>query len=194
MGTHEYVDESLVDIVDWTTEPPSEVGRALALRIRGVGSTFFVSFNGDVQCTIDHTGHALNAQCLLLVILFVPSRQCICCMAQPIRVGESAIDISALPSHGHAHLMAWTQRCAYGATARARRGIFTLSGSEARACANELEDEFEERCGSQKMKSRLMDGGRQMDLALKDAGRRALERCCRKWTDSEVLGEAEAPG
>ena len=69
-----------------------------------------------------------------------------------------------------------TQRCAYGATARARRGTFTLSGGEARACANELEDEFEERCGSQKMKSRLMDGGRQMDMALKDAGRRAPER------------------
>ena len=92
-------------------------------------------------------------------------------MAQPIRAGESAIDISALPFHGHAHLMAWTQRYAYGATARARRGIFTLSGSGARACANELEDEFEERCGSQKMKGSLMDGGRQTDMAQKDAGR-----------------------
>ena len=54
---------------------------------------------------------------------------------------------------------------------------------------NELEDEFEERCGGQRMKSLLthggrrqigrqrqdQDGGRQMDLALKDAGPKVLE-------------------
>ena len=40
-------------------------------RIRDVVSTFFVSFNRVVRCTIDYTGHALHAQCLLLVILFV---------------------------------------------------------------------------------------------------------------------------
>ena len=114
-------------------------------------------------------------QCLLFVILFVPSRPCICCIAQAVRVEESALDIAALSLNGHAHLIVWTPRYAYGATARARRGIFTLSGSGAGACANELEDVFEERCGGQKMKSRLMDGGRDMDPALKDAGARALE-------------------
>ena len=54
---------------------------------------------------------------------------------------------------------------------------------------NELEDEFEERCGGQRMKSLLthggrrqtgrqrldQDGGRQVDLALKDAGPKAQE-------------------
>ena len=98
------------------------------------------------------------------------SRPCICCKAQAIRVEESALDISALSLHGQPYLIA-----SYGATARARRGKFTLSGSGAGACANELEDEFEERCGGQKMKSRLMDGGRHMDPALKDAGARDLE-------------------
>ena len=40
---------------------------------------------------------------------------------------------------------------------------------------NEL-DEFEiEKCGGQKMKRRLKDGGRDTDPALKDAGPRALE-------------------
>ena len=54
---------------------------------------------------------------------------------------------------------------------------------------NELEDEFEERCGGHRMKSLLthggrrqtgrqrldQDGGRQVDLALKDAGLKAQE-------------------
>ena len=96
-------------------------------------------------------------------------------MAQAIPVEEPALEISALSSHGHAYLIPWTPTNAYGAAARARRGIFTLSGSGAGACANELEDEFEERCGGQKTKSRLMDGGRHLDSALEDAGARALE-------------------
>ena len=115
-------------------------------------------------------------------------RPCICCMAKSIRVEVSDLDISALSLHGHAHLIAWTPRYAYGATARAREGKFTLSGSGAGACANELEDEFEiKRCGGQRMKSLLthagrrqigrqrqvQDGGRRVDPALKDAGTRA---------------------
>ena len=52
------------------------------MRIRDVVSTSFVSFNRVVQCTIDYTGHASHAQCLLSVILqdlafvawFKPSR------------------------------------------------------------------------------------------------------------------------
>ena len=39
---------------------------------------------------------------------------------------NQALDISALSLHGDAHLIAWTPRYAYGATARPRRGIFTL--------------------------------------------------------------------
>ena len=53
-------------------------------------------------------------------------RPCICCMAKSIRVEVSDLDISALSLHGHAHLIAWTPRYAYGATARAREGKFTL--------------------------------------------------------------------
>ena len=67
--------QSLVDAVDCTTAVTNRrkcwSGRALTLKIRDVVSTFFVSFNRVVQCTIDYTGHALHAQCLLLVILFV---------------------------------------------------------------------------------------------------------------------------
>ena len=51
-----------------------------------------------------------------------------------------------------------------------REVYFTLSGSGEGACANELENEFGERCGGQKMKSRLTDGGRHTDPALKDTG------------------------
>ena len=53
-----------------------------------------------------------------------------------------------------------------------QRCVNTPSGSGAGACTNGLEDEFEERCGGQ---SRLMDGGRHADLALKDAGPRAVD-------------------
>ena len=147
-------------------------GRALTLRIRDVGSTFFVSFNRVVQCTIDYTGHVLHAQC--------------CVAFSPCSVDQLTLTRWLKPSvlrnqplrfqpYRHAHLIAWTPRYAYGATARARRGIFTRSGSGAGACANELDDEFEERCGGQKMKSRLMDGGRHTDPSLKDAGARAQE-------------------
>ena len=59
------------------------------------------------------------------------SRPCICCKAQAIRVEEAALDISALSLHGHAHLITWTPRYAYGATARARRGVFTLRAGSA---------------------------------------------------------------
>ena len=45
-------------------DPPSQVplGKSTHIEIRDVGGTFFVSFNGVVQCTIDYTGHVLHAR------------------------------------------------------------------------------------------------------------------------------------
>ena len=45
-------------------DPPSQVplGKSTHIEIRDVGGTFFVSFNGVVQCTMDHTGHVLHAR------------------------------------------------------------------------------------------------------------------------------------
>ena len=45
-------------------DPPSQVllGKNTHVEIRDVGGTFFVSFNGVVQCTIDSTGHVLHAR------------------------------------------------------------------------------------------------------------------------------------
>ena len=61
-------------------------------------------------------------------------------LAQIIRVEESALDIlggTALPFHGHAHLIAWTPTYGYGATARARRGKFTLNFSSGAGAGEE---------------------------------------------------------
>ena len=90
-----------------------------------------------------------------------------------------------------------TPRYAYGATARAQRCIFTLSGGGASVCAGESE----KRCGGQKKKSKLMDGGRHMDLALKKLEKEPQKRLDRfsairralPHERGEVPGEAEAP-
>ena len=39
----------------------SGAGKNTHVEIRDVGGTFFVSFNEEVQCTIDYTGHVLPA-------------------------------------------------------------------------------------------------------------------------------------
>ena len=36
------------------------LGKSTHIEIRDVGGTFFVSFNGEVQCTIDYTGHVFH--------------------------------------------------------------------------------------------------------------------------------------
>ena len=45
-------------------DPPSQVplGKSTHIEIRDVGGTFFVSFNGVVQCTIDYIGRVLHAR------------------------------------------------------------------------------------------------------------------------------------
>ena len=43
-------------------EWPEALGKSTHIEIRGVDSTFSFSFNGEVQCTIDCTGHVLHAR------------------------------------------------------------------------------------------------------------------------------------
>ena len=75
------------------------------MRIRDVVSTSFVSVNRVVQCTMDYTGHASHAQCLLSV--FVSRDRACVAWLKPSRIISAVVawksECRALDTEQHTH-------------------------------------------------------------------------------------------
>ena len=118
-------------------DPPSQVplGKSTHIEIRDVGGTFSVSFNGEVQCTIDDTGHVLHARTDRDVYVSDPwhtdslSHETVHILLHGSRPHHSSA-LSHCPFHEnpHGHLSsdcAWT-RAAYARCAAARARLVIL--------------------------------------------------------------------